>query len=1040
MNSDGNTYIFYDKTDGKKNNTYKNPATASYTLEKVFALDADVVMNQEAIDEFNSYNTKQHQITTKIDYQFYKIFLFKYTDFRFLILGIDNKKLEDSISNIPNKEFLLNACSCHISYEKYSKQLQETSNTQKNTNKQVNVITNTTNNNPILEDFFKKTIVTNTDQTDPIIDNPSFTKIVPFDYQRKTVCWMLKRELENKNIYYSFNDEIYFGNIVCDLMKKDIIKADTRKSIMFRGGLLAEEVGLGKTFETIMTSLLNPAKNCSYFNDKEKRLQSRATIIIGPNHLCNQWIREFDKTVKEDFKLKVIPMFTKNHHDKYTYYDLLDADFIVLSFNFLKNEACYTNWLKITSTKTKKALTFIASDEFNVDTIQDEMNKLYEDFKLNPKKLSDVQPIIPLIFFHRIAFDEFHEVPLNYPTIHKMLPLFRGTYKWVITGTPFNNDDVKCLQSMCSYLTNNEASDVKKLFEIKSINNYFNTKFYRRNTKQSVRNEYKLDPYDEKVLLLKMSPTERAIYNAYLANPNINKYCELVRQLCDDPRIADEIKGELSDCKTPEDIEKTLVKHYQKDVELMENKIAFTEYRIKKTERRITIIEYKRQRKYLKQKGFRVRIEYPAKIFDQKFENKKQLVEDEDDKTDSESEDESDDDVNEKTNKELITINPANQPRITRLVGLELTKNPSITLQKQEELKNDYYQKLAEFKKLLDGKKTTSNFFTNMMEKIKKLKEKQDRKNDNDNDDDEDDDEDADNCTICLGDITGDDVGVLKCGHLYCFQCIKEYVAKNPRCPICRKDVKSSDLSMISFEKPKVADTKELKDKQDLIAKIGTKLANLVLYIKSLNEKCIIFSQWDDMLKNVGDTLDTYNIRNVFCRGNVWTRDKAIRSFTSDPNIKAIMLSSGSAAAGTNLTAASTVILLDPVYKESQDGAMGSYEYRRNVEWQAIGRAYRTGQTKKVTIVRMIIKDSVEEEIYKKNKEEDAKYKDNKNLIDKLLEVNDDSINIGDDDIKKLNKDGEEKAKAKQAKKPTKKAVKKVEVELDDDSDSDSDY
>jgi hypothetical protein len=80
----------------------------------------------------------------------------------------------------------------------------------------------------------------------------------------------------------------------------------------------------------------------------------------------------------------------------------------------------------------------------------------------------------------------------------------------------------------------------------------------------------------------------------------------------------------------------------------------------------------------------------------------------------------------------------------------------------------------------------------------------------------------------------------------------------------------------------------------------------------------------------------------------------------------------------------------------------------------------------------MIIKDSVEEEIYKKNKEEDGKYKDNKNLIDKLLEVNDDSINIGDDDMKKLNKDGEEKAKLKEAKKPVKKIIKKIDSETDD--------
>ena len=322
MNSDGITYIFYDKSDSKDSG-YKNPSTVNYTLESVFALDSDIIVNQSAIDEFNLNTKKQHQITEKIDFEFYKVFLFKYLNIKFLIVGVDNKKIEELIPNIPNKEFLLNACSSHLSYEKYTKQNITQPNIKKN-NK--------------LEDFFKKSIITNTDQTDPIIDNPSFTKIVPFEYQRKTVCWMLKCELENKNIYYSFNDEIYFGNIVCDIIKKEIIRADTRRSILFRGGLLAEEVGLGKTFETIMTSLINPSMNCLYFNDKEKRLHSRATIILGPNHLCNQWIREFDKTVKDEFKLKVIPMFTKNHHDKYSYYDLLDADFIVVSFNFLKNE------------------------------------------------------------------------------------------------------------------------------------------------------------------------------------------------------------------------------------------------------------------------------------------------------------------------------------------------------------------------------------------------------------------------------------------------------------------------------------------------------------------------------------------------------------------------------------------------------------------------------------------------------------------------------------------------------------------------------
>ena len=45
-------------------------------------------------------------------------------------------------------------------------------------------------------------------------------------------------------------------------------------------------------------------------------------------------------------------------------------------------------------------------------------------------------------------------------------------------------------------------------------------------------------------------------------------------------------------------------------------------------------------------------------------------------------------------------VNVANQPRILKLVNLELTKNPSITLQSQKDLLDDHFNKLAEFKKL----------------------------------------------------------------------------------------------------------------------------------------------------------------------------------------------------------------------------------------------------------------------------------------------------------------------------------------------------
>jgi SWI/SNF-related matrix-associated actin-dependent regulator 1 of chromatin subfamily A len=245
---------------------------------------------------------------------------------------------------------------------------------------------------------------------------------------------------------------------------------------------------------------------------------------------------------------------------------------------------------------------------------------------------------------------------------------------------------------------------------------------------------------------------------------------------------------------------------------------------------------------------------------------------------------------------------------------------------------------------------------------------------------------------------------------------VKPFVEKQSKCPICQKHVKSDEIYMIEQKIEKVVD-KETSDKASLINKVGTKLANLIFFLKKTDKHCIIFSQWDDLLKRVGDVLDDYGIKNVFCRGHVWQRDKAIREFNGDNGIKVIMLSSESAASGTNLTKAEMVILLDPVY--------GSYEYRRNTEWQAIGRAYRMGQTKQVTVVRFVIKGTVEEEIYNLNKKEDAKLvvTDKITFTDKVSETTGNDIDLNEDDIKDIEAS---KAKADLTKKASKKPTKVV--------------
>ena len=227
---------------------------------------------------------------------------------------------------------------------------------------------------------------------------------------------------------------------------------------------------------------------------------------------------------------------------------------------------------------------------------------------------------------------------------------------------------------------------------------------------------------------------------------------------------------------------------------------------------------------------------------------------------------------------------------------------------------------------------------------------------------------DDETCPICMDVIPEDNMGVTACGHIYCYDCLQMVLQRSNKCPYCKQDINQNNTYLINIKDDK--DEKDdkctdivIKDKKELTNKIGTKLSNLIFYLKENNNHTIIFSQWDDLLVKIGKVLTKHGIKNVFCKGNCFQRDKAIRTFNENDSIKVIMLSSESAASGTNLTKAKTVIFIDPIY--------GDIKYRKDTENQAIGRAHRLGQKESINVVQFIIKDTVEEEIYNQNKNDD---------------------------------------------------------------------
>lgn len=264
----------------------------------------------------------------------------------------------------------------------------------------------------------------------------------------------------------------------------------------------------------------------------------------------------------------------------------------------------------------------------------------------------------------------------------------------------------------------------------------------------------------------------------------------------------------------------------------------------------------------------------------------------------------------------------------------ESLKKLNPTNQSYHMLKANYSQIISQAKFMLDA--------------IKKLDKKdEEHKHDDENE-----------CPICIDDIC--DPTILPCGHVFCFDCINEMTQSKKRCPMCKQVIKG-DLIKVCDKK----DDKKKEKTDELIEKYGVKTGTIIRLVRKLtsnpDNNIIIFSQYDFMLKLISDSLSQNGVNNSFVKGNVFQRNKAIESFRGlrmGASSQVIMLSLKNAASGTHLVEANNIIFVDPV-DSYRDEVI-------SIENQAIARAFRIGQKRKVYIHRLLVKDTVEEEIYNK--------------------------------------------------------------------------
>lgn len=945
--------LFYDKysgdLNGNGNHHYGNTATNDVTIEDLNDGSYEYYTRQRALNYYNKiFESKKDFTLPECTYtsNMFKLKLYVKTQgitTIFVVIEVNVDMLKDMVKNkqpIPpaDETFLKDLCRFHMAYHEtlkfYSEYTKQSTDIKIKNN--LGYITKTAND-PVNYTFNNRIV------------NPTSLNLNLYEYQKCSVYWMIERENNKKIISYNLNNEVVLGDVFYDINMRKFNMMEDKKKLKFYGGCIIDEVGLGKTLQVVSLGLLKPSTHIGYTNDLHpNKFVSKATLILCPNQLCGQWLREVQTQVKPESKIKILSIMTKRDFDKLTYKELLDADFVLLSYTFLDNKNFVNIWSKGISTFSnfhKKQ--WNDADSYKVSEL---FKKMGSDLLLKQtESLASKQPLIQLIHWHRIVIDEFHEIYKDNTTfmyINNMLKQLSADNKWVVTATPFNTNI--CIEKIFDFLTDYKNVDSRNIFVEEQITEHLAGQVFRRNTKDSVKLEHTLPPIQEELHWLKFSPTERMMYNAYLANTNNDKYGTYLRQLCCHPQLANETKDALSNCKTLADIEKMMVLHYKKEVDEAQEKVNEQNAKLTKYNKKLRKLERKQKKRAMKKQGLKV-------------------------SSDTDSDDDSNDSDSDSEDDKVDLVAAFN--------GGPLNLEPTVLITTYKDMIKNAVDKLNELTTALTGKTNTHDFFVNVVERIRKTsnKDSSNKVIDYDNidlnelmnasssEEDENAEEEDDPCGICLGEIPEHDIGVTRCGHMFCYSCLKGHINKHSSCPYCRTKLSEKDTYVLSYEmKKKTTDDPAEKNKINLINEIGTKLANLILYLRETDQHTIIFSQWDDLLLRVGRILKENGIKNVFCKGNCYQRDKAIREFNTDDKIKVIMLSSGSTAAGTNLTKATRVIFIDPIY--------GDYKFRKDQERQAVGRAHRLGQKSQIKIVRFIIKESIEEEIYNINCEEDKKH------------------------------------------------------------------
>lgn len=169
-------------------------------------------------------------------------------------------------------------------------------------------------------------------------------------------------------------------------------------------------------------------------------------------------------------------------------------------------------------------------------------------------------------------------------------------------------------------------------------------------------------------------------------------------------------------------------------------------------------------------------------------------------------------------------------------------------------------------------------------------------------------------CLICLSDMVSKRMTILNCAHVYCYDCIINWLDTSEKCPLCNVTVDIYDMMCL-----KKANLNEMN-----IDDCSSKFIRFYNYITSElardpNARIIIYDNFKKVADLIDEHLRLFKIDLIRLKGSAEARHEAIKTFRTSPTCRVMLTCVEDGLFGVHIPEATHLVFYHPISFSSRE-------------------------------------------------------------------------------------------------------------------------